>query len=140
MEDETMIDWTEKLDPTIPWRVAYADVATVVRAWLLAHPIAETNSISTHELVEGLFPAALAKGAGIVARRRLYKALMAQTTRDLADCCSRGPLQPLHGHGKSGPKIRPWRWHQPTTPNPEQQVKNRCSQCGQEYPVTEPKW
>lgn len=125
-----MIDWANMLRGDVPWATAYAEVAKVVRQWLMAHPIAEDHSISTHDLVEGMFPESLAVGDGIYARRRLYKALMAQATRGLADCCTRGPATKKFGPSKGGPTIRPWKWHQPSQPNSEHVSK--CPHCGQE--------
>lgn len=127
----TPAQWTAAMAETVPWQVAYKEAARITRNYLLAHPLAEDGSLSTHELVEALFPEQLARGDGVYARRRLYKALMAQTIRDLADCCTRGPEQRLYGEAKGGPKIRPWRWHQPTQANLEQ-VSRRCPKCGQE--------
>jgi hypothetical protein len=126
----TPIIWTEAHRSKPTWQAFYPYVAQQTRAYLRAHPLAEDGTLSTHELVEVMFPEQLAVGEGIVARRRIYKALMALTIRDLADCCTRGPKQKLFGPTKGGPAVRPWRWHQPTVANNEH--INCCPKCGQE--------
>lgn len=122
-------DWNEILAPAKPWQTAYAAVEQYARAHLLANPCFDAGC-STEELVEALYPSRLAIGDGILARRRIYKALAALATRGLADCATRGPERKLN---KIGAKIKPWLWHEPTTPNPEAQAgKNTCPHCGGE--------
>lgn len=126
--------WTQAMADTVPWQVCYPEVARITRAWLAASPVAEIDTLSSQELVEAMFPENLAVGPGITARRRIFKALMALATRDLHDCCTRGPKQKMFQGGKSGPAIHPWRWHAPrkdaTKPNVERIV--RCPHCGEE--------
>lgn len=125
----TPIDWTNAMRADVPWQVCYPEVAKITRAWLKASPIADVDTMSTHELVEALFPEKLAVGEGIYARRRIFRALMALTTRDLKDCCTQGAKQSMFGAGKSGPKVRPWRWHAPLATSTH---IVRCPHCGKE--------
>lgn len=101
------------LQPTIPWAVAYSAVETAVIATLsepdtIARLHLEQQTLSTKELVELLWPETLARGAGITARKRLFKALAALATRGLAPYCTQG--EPTRNK-RLGRDIRPWRWH-----------------------------
>lgn len=121
--------WNEALAEGVAWQKAYAEVEKQARAHLIANPCFDAGC-TTEELVEALYPAKLALGDGILARKRIFKALKALATRGLADCASRGPARVL-GNRKSGVKIRPWLWHDPTEPNDEAEGSGKtCPHCG----------
>lgn len=122
----TPSQWNIALAPSVAWQSAYADVEKQARAHLTANPCID-DGCSTEELVEALYPLRLAQGDGILARRRIYKALAALATRGLADCATRGAPRNL---GKTkNTKIRPWLWHEPREKNPESKG-NICPHCG----------
>lgn len=98
--------WLPKLAPGIHWQKAYADVEAAVKGYLEGGG----DTLSTNELVEALWPEQFARGEGITARRRLYKALLALATHGLADYCERGPEKKLR-HGTR--VIQPWVWRAP---------------------------
>lgn len=123
----TPADWNLILAPDVPWQKAYASVEASARAHLIANPCFDAGC-STEELVEALYPKRFAIGDGILARKRIYKALAALATRGLADCATRGPERNL-GHTKNL-KVRPWLWHEPTAPNDEAQGIRLCPHCG----------
>lgn len=122
-----MIDWTTLLAPSVEWREAYAHVEREARSYLSGFG---EDWCTTMDLAEALFPEALARGEGITARKRIYKALAALATRQLADCCTRGELRKL----KHGTKmVRPWLWHAPGVEfNSEYQPdkQSTCPHCG----------
>lgn len=118
-------EWTAALAPNVEWRAAYATVAREARFFLTHSPLAADVPLSTTELVEHLFPEKLARGAGIEARKRIFKGLAALATHDLADCASRGAEQ-----RKMGKVSRPWLWHPPAERNPEAVETKHCPHCG----------
>ena len=89
-------------------RERLSDPDTVARLHL------EQDTLSTNQIVELMWPEQFAKGDGITARKRLYKALKALATRGLADCCERGPQVEVVIAGVKR-FARPWRWHAPKT-------------------------
>ncbi|MDR3562067.1 MAG: hypothetical protein P4N59_11615 [Negativicutes bacterium] len=95
------------------WQVAYPHVANVVREYLSTLPVYEM--LSTDELVEHLIPPASCRGDDVTVRNRVYKALAALATHDLADCATRGPERRM---AKLGKNIRPWLWHAPVPLEP----------------------
>lgn len=99
------------------WQSAYAYVEETVRERLsdpdtVARLHLEADTLSTTALVELLWPEQFAKGDGITARKRLYKALKALATRGLADCAERGVSEERVIGGVKR-FARPWRWHAP---------------------------
>lgn len=121
---ERTLKWNEVLDPAVEWRVAYPMVAERVREML--DPLPPGEVMTTTDLVERLYPAALALGTdGILARRRMFKAVLAMTTRDLARYASRGPERKIRGKVS-----QTWVWHAPGEPNPEARETEVCSICG----------
>lgn len=117
--------WNATLAPDVGWKLAYAEVERVSRIMLTARPV-PGDGHTTAEMVELLYPEAQARGDGILARRRIFKALDALATRGLADCAHRGAERKVK-HGTR--MIRPWRWHEPRQPN-EEALANVCSKCG----------
>jgi hypothetical protein len=102
------------------WQGAYAYVEESVRERLsdpdtVARLHLEQDTLSTNQIVELMWPERFAKGDGITARKRLYKALKALATRGLADCCERGPQVEVVIAGVKR-FARPWRWHAPKPP------------------------
>ena len=61
-------DWNIRLAPATPWQTAYAAVQEEVEA----NDWRRYVSITTNELVEALYPLALASGDGITARYSIY--------------------------------------------------------------------
>lgn len=106
------------------WQLAYAYVEANVREFLRDQI---SLAYSTRELVEAIYPQQFARGDGILARKRIFKALTALATRGLADCCTRG--EPKLNRMKQ--TIRPWIWHEPRTPNAEAIGNPKlCPHCG----------
>lgn len=123
-------EWNAALAANVRAREANATVATRVRE-LLAHDVRfHDDSISTNELVEILYPAQYARGEGITARNRLFKCLFALTTRELSDCCTRGPASKTKSSVGFMHNKRPWLWHHPTVPNGEIASNSRLSLKG----------
>lgn len=123
----TPFQWDNAMHPTSPWQVAYGEVEREARYTLENDPTLDTD-MSTAALVERLYPEEWARGKGITARKRIFKALRALTTRGLADCCHRGAERRLRHSNKM---VRPWLWHAPTSPNSEAQGNAKaCPHCG----------
>lgn len=118
--------WNAQLHKDVPWQQAYASVEAAVIG-LMATPAMAERRLTTNELVEALYPESLARGDGIDARNRIYKALMALAPRGLACYASRGEERK---RAHSNIKIRPWIWHAASQPNTEHM--QRCPKCGQE--------
>lgn len=113
MSSERVKGLASALAEAVPWEVAYevvkqrviealSDPDTVARLHL------EQQTLSTKELAELLWPEALARGEGITARKRLFKALAALAPRGLSEYCTRG--EPTRNK-RLGRDVRPWRWH-----------------------------
>ncbi len=98
----------ERLLPSNPWQDAYGHVAGAARLYLAS--LDDWETISTNDLVEALLPEDEARGDGIVARKRIYRALSALTEHELNDCCRRGNERRLPKIGKI---VVPWLWHAP---------------------------
>lgn len=117
-------DWNTALAPSVPTRDVQKLVGKIARAHLIANVMLD-DMISTTTLVEALYPLAYAKQSdeGMAARDRMFKALTARAlgAYDLADCMTRGAVQPLGGKGKF--KGRPCLWHAP-------REKELCPACG----------
>lgn len=96
-------EWTLALAPEVHWQTAYATVAREVKAYLAGR----SEACSTFVLAEALFPAMSTRDlAQLDARKRMFRALMAQATRDLKDYVSKGP-QVRRRFGN----VTPWSWH-----------------------------
>lgn len=116
-------EWNRLLAEAVPWAEAYPAVEREARAYLVVTTDGGLRC-TTGELVEALYPEQFAKGDGITARKRIYKALAALATRGLADCCTKGEPRPLKHNKKK--LVRPWLWHAPLAKEP-----NRCPHCGE---------
>lgn len=105
----TPTQWTQWLAPAVPWQEAYSYVGAAARG-LLDRPIADAprTSYTTTELVEELFPRVLARGDGITARQRIFKALKALEKHELAPYCSKGEPRNLP---RLKTLITPTIWH-----------------------------
>lgn len=122
----TPSEWATILAPTVAWQACYPIVEGEVRAKCADLLAGET--LSTNDLVEQMYPEALARGEGITARRRLYKAIAALAPRGLSDCCSRGEPRKLRHAAKL---VRPWLWHMPSErPTEAQPGARKCPHCG----------
>ena len=119
-------EWNNLLAPEIDWRSCYPQVAGEVRK-VLSH-LGTGEDRTTQELVSALYPEELAVGPGILARRRLFRAIMALAATDLVDCCYKGAPRYLRHTRK---QVRPWIWH---TPKPTK----CCPTCGQSLPLVRP--
>lgn len=98
--------WNKKLDRSYGHREAYAFVEVEARALLAKYHWQRPAGVSTNELAEALIGDELITSE---ARKRLYKALAALSTRGLSDCVTKGePVQRQFG------MIRPNLWHKPT--------------------------
>lgn len=134
----TISEWNKTLAPDVPWKEAYALVAEQSKAILISRGIERgaENMLTTSELVELLYPGQFARGEGILARQRIYKALLAQAIRDMADCCMRDTAVKKGYY--MGKKVQGWRWHAPTgEPHAEAKGVRRklCPHCGQDIDV-----
>lgn len=69
------------------------------------------TSYTTPELVERLYPAQMARGEGLTARKRLYTLLLELADKELGRYATRGEPEehPLY----KGKMIRRWTWHAP---------------------------
>ena len=108
-------EWNEVLAPGVPDKHAYMVIANVARQHL-RHNVLVAGGVTTYELVEALYPIALARQtrAGIDARLRLLRAFDQRkpiSTSLLADCMTPGPEQWLPWKGRAG---QPSIWHAPT--------------------------
>lgn len=111
----------------VPWKKAYAFVERETRGWLIDYAIGR-EPLSTDQLVEKLYPEKLARGDGILARQRIYKALAALATRELADCARRGET-----FKRFGKERKRWTWIYPQVEmNDEYQPRALCPHCGGE--------
>ena len=121
-------EWNTALRPEVPPREAQKLIGQIARAHL-EHNVLVDDMVSTTTLVEALYPLAYAKQSdvGMAARGRILKALTARALGkyDLADCMTRGVLQPLGIAKKMG---RPCLWHAPRKPL-------TCPHCGQLWPA-----
>jgi hypothetical protein len=117
-------DFNAALAPAVEWREAYAAVEREARALLILNGDPREN-YTTAEMVEALYPEALARGDGITARKRIFKALAALATKGLADCATRGEPRKLRHANKM---VRPWLWHAPAERNDE--AGQICPHCG----------
>jgi len=117
-------EWNVLLAPTVSWQQCYAIVAKEARAYL---EIEAPSGLGTAGLVEGLYPIALARGAGYKARARLFKALAALADHDLKDCCTRGEGRPGKGR-MNKTMVRPIYWHAPKA----MEACQICPHCGEQ--------
>lgn len=115
--------WNELLAPAVGWQDAYAHVERSAREYLATGK--RDDNWTTTELVEALYPEQFARGDGITARARIFKALAALAPRGLADCATRGPERRLKHSNKM---VRPWLWHAPAERNAEAAAV--CPNCG----------
>jgi hypothetical protein len=129
----TPAEWNEAMSK--PWQTAYAAVERAARKYL--HAMNDDEYLTTAELVEELYPERFARGDGITARRRIFKALLATRNKTgepamLADCRERGPEQPRRG--TRGQMIRPWHWFKPGNEGaafkPDDTPPRVCPHCG----------
>ena len=104
---QTILD---NLSPAKGSREVLNWLGPVVRAHVMHIP--RNEPISTKELAELIFPIAMARGEGVIARNRMFQLLMYAAARDLADCCVRGEERWLRNK-PGGRKIRPWQWSTP---------------------------
>lgn len=119
----TPADWNAALAPHVGWQAAYGTVENAVKL-AFASPVLDGQTLSTSALVEALYPEQFARGEGITARKRIYKALAALATRGLAAYATRGPERLLKHTNKL---VRPWLWHSAA---PIEVAK--CPHCGKE--------
>lgn len=104
----TIQELSAALHPGNEWSIAYPVVAHEAR--LLLEGTGEALLWTTEDVVNTLWPEALARGDMILRRQRLYKALAALAEHELSDCCTKGPERRLKHGGKM---VRPWLWHKP---------------------------
>lgn len=106
--------WNTMLAASQPWASAYAAVEEAVRRRLTRPDLGQPR-LSTAELVEALYPEAQARGDGITARKRLFKALAALAKHQLKGYCEPGPTRKLK-HGSR--EITPLIWRAPPAAAP----------------------
>jgi hypothetical protein len=113
-------EWNVALAPESDWHKAYAAAQNAAMAWLETQP--PDMTFSTNELIEALYPAALAKGDGIFARRRMFRGIIAgaNNNKSIAPYVTRSAPVMHPGFHKM---VRPWIWHRPA----ESEI---CLMCG----------
>lgn len=109
----------------VPWQDCYPVVEGFARQYLAT--LDATDTISTNDLTEALWPEKQAIGDGIYARKRVTKALVAMASKSMSDCCYKGEPERLP---RVGTMIQRWKWHVPTG------IKY-CECCGQQLPTKE---
>lgn len=121
---KTPEQWSDVLSRSVPWQIAYSAVATEVKALLTGR----VDPVTTGALVEELFPIAEARGPDMLrARRRLFAALDANATRELACFARRGPDRKTRWRTT----VRPWLWADYGLPNSEAvDTVKKCPHCG----------
>ena len=99
-------------------------VAMEVRALLTE--VAPGITLSTNELIEALYPRAVADQSltGDTARTHLYKIVGKLAHDDLSDCCVKGEVKDKKYMGR---EVRPWLWFCP-------EDTEVCKACGQLLP------
>lgn len=135
---KTADQWAAILAPEKSWREAYPPVANAAADILrLYDPHVSADSVlSTNELVEKLWPLSTVNGLEQVkARQRVYQALKAMATRELADWCRRGePHKARVPQGRNGGfktiEVRPWLWSKYGSPHAEAVARPTCPHCG----------
>jgi hypothetical protein len=124
--------WIETLAPNKSWREAYPVVAHQAREVLGGI----TDPISTAQLANTLWPTGTITGvAGIKVRARIFQALKAMATRELAAYARRG--DPYHrkifNRGRWSAQVaRPWLWADYGIANAEAISRPKCPHCGGE--------
>lgn len=122
----TPAEWNAALAASVPWAEVYPVVEREVRGLLTRYEEDKPGfRWTTNTLVRTLYPEDEARGYGLVARDRLYKAVLHLATQSLADCASRGEPR----KGKFG-IIKPWLWHAPGERNSEAAPISCCPHCG----------
>lgn len=129
-------EWNAALAADRSWPLVYSTVEAEARRFLIARNATrgEGGMLSTSDLVERLFPAALARGEGVTTRLRLFKSVIHLAKHSMADCCMRDsePKKKLY----MGHKIYGWLWHAPAGEFHPEQVKPKapiprpCPHCG----------
>ncbi len=117
--------WNKLLNSTSPPQRVHVTVALAVRGYLLE--LMPGITISTNELVESLYPRAIADMslAGDNARTQLYKIIGALAHDKLSDCCMKGEVKEKKYMGR---QVRPWLWFCPDG-------TDCCEVCGQPLPL-----
>lgn len=112
--------WNALITAEVPTARFRERVAHCARMYLAS--LEEGVTISTEQLVEHLYPRAIADQtlAGDTARKRIYMSLAKLAPIGLEDCCVKGEV---NGQFMGKPK-RPWRWF---SPGPV----DVCCMCGQ---------
>lgn len=105
----TPSEWNAALAADRPWQEAYATVEQQVKVLFAHNPLYEHDTLGTSTLVEALYPETYARGEGVTARRRIFKALQALATRGLQDYATKGPAKLNRMHVMA----RPWVWRKP---------------------------
>jgi len=124
--------WIELLAAQRAWRDCYPIVAHKVCAALAG----ETEPISTSALAEALWPVASVEGViAVKCRQRLFQALKAMATRELAAYARRGEAyqRKVFNHGRWVIQTaRPWLWADYGIANVEAITRPKCPHCGGE--------
>lgn len=108
------------------WQNSYPSVLSQARAELEKLPA--EDEITTNELVELLFPEASARGAGIDARKKVYKALRAaQKHGGMEGYWHPGPARRYMGHN-----INPPVWHR-FNQDHVKGIQIECPCCGTKF-------
>lgn len=108
------------LHPTRGMREVLDQLCPVIRKYLADIP--RDAPLTTGQLVERIYPIALAKKEGHEARTRFFQVLMYAAPRDLSDCAMRGPARRMRGKTKT---IKPWLWCESGDKNEEAAVLDR---------------
>lgn len=117
--------WNKLFNSGLPAGRVANTAAVDIRAYLLA--LMPGVTIGTNELVEALYPRAIADQslAGDNARHQLYKMIGKLAHDKLADCCMKGEVKEKKYMGR---EVRPWLWFCP-------EDSDCCATCGQPLPL-----
>lgn len=136
-------DWNTALAVHVPRQIAYGVIEREARA-LLGQRANDAPLLSTAELGERLYPATAARGDGILARKRLFRGLLAISDKapgapGLSDCATLGEARASKNARFGATMVRPRLWHAPRAslvPNVTQAVASGlaviCPHCGKE--------
>lgn len=105
----TPIQWNAELAESVGWKEAYPHVEREAKRVLDGLP--EGGELTTTDLVEELYPSRFAQGEGILARKRIFKALRALIRHGLAGYVTQLEEQVARKGPMKGRYVRPRVWH-----------------------------
>lgn len=116
----TSTSWNELFATGAPWRPAYAALAEAVVAVLSEGG----KQYLPAALIEKIYSESLARGDGILARKRMFKGLRALAKHQFKHCVKQGT--PVNFHGRV---LRPYIWFKPDEGPWPPVLTTTCSRC-----------